>query len=102
MHACFEALDGPGAKFLTCHKISCHDIYDMNYNEKLKELTEKFILEMESLKSKNQLLKIEKEKEDNRRKISLLEAGKYVKWVIDTPRDVNLHYIALDPIQTGE
>ena len=36
---------------------------DMNYNEKLKELTEKFILEMESLKSKNQLLKIEKEKD---------------------------------------
>ena len=34
----------------------------MNYNEKLKELTEKFILEMESLKSKNQLLKIDKEK----------------------------------------
>ena len=29
----------------------------MNYNEKIKELTEKFIQEMESLKSKNQLLK---------------------------------------------
>ena len=39
---------------------------DMNYNEKLKELTEKFILEMESLKSKNQLLKIDKEKESAR------------------------------------
>ena len=39
---------------------------DMNYNEKLKELTEKFILEMESLKSKNQLLKIEKEKDSAR------------------------------------
>ena len=38
----------------------------MNYNEKLKELTEKFILEMESLKSKNQLLKVEKEKESTR------------------------------------
>ena len=38
----------------------------MNYNEKLKELTEKFILEMESLKSKNQLLKIEKEKDSAR------------------------------------
>ena len=26
---------------------------DMNYNEKIKELTEKFIQEMESLKTKN-------------------------------------------------
>lgn len=38
----------------------------MNYNEKIKELTEKFIQEMESLKSKNQLLKIEKEKDQAR------------------------------------
>ncbi|XP_069498550.1 cilia- and flagella-associated protein 57 [Ambystoma mexicanum] len=37
---------------------------DMNYNEKIKELTEKFIQEMESLKTKNQLLKTEKEKMD--------------------------------------
>ena len=28
---------------------------DMTYNEKMKELTEKFIQEMESLKTKNQL-----------------------------------------------
>ena len=28
---------------------------DMNYNEKMKELTEKFIQEMESLKTKNQV-----------------------------------------------
>ncbi|XP_069083885.1 cilia- and flagella-associated protein 57 [Pleurodeles waltl] len=35
---------------------------DMNYNEKIKELTEKFIQEMESLKTKNQVLKTEKEK----------------------------------------
>jgi hypothetical protein len=27
----------------------------MNYNEKIKELTEKFIQEMESLKTKNQV-----------------------------------------------
>jgi len=32
-------------------------------------------------------------------KISLLEAGKLVKWVIDSPRSYNLHYMALDPIQ---
>ncbi|XP_076813301.1 cilia- and flagella-associated protein 57-like [Clavelina lepadiformis] len=36
---------------------------DMNYNEKIKELTEKFIQEMENLKTKNQVLKTEKEKE---------------------------------------
>lgn len=39
---------------------------DMNYNEKIKELTEKFIQEMESLKIKNQTLKLEKDKEDKR------------------------------------
>ena len=39
---------------------------DMNYNEKIKELTEKFIQEMESLKTKNQTLKLEKDKEDKR------------------------------------
>jgi len=36
---------------------------DMNYNEKIKELTEKFIQEMESLKTKNQVLKTDKDKE---------------------------------------
>jgi len=30
---------------------------DMNYNEKIKELTEKFIQEMEALKTKNQVSK---------------------------------------------
>ena len=37
---------------------------DMSYNEKIKELTEKFIQEMESLKTKNQVLKTEKDKEE--------------------------------------
>ncbi|XP_059110839.1 LOW QUALITY PROTEIN: cilia- and flagella-associated protein 57 [Peromyscus eremicus] len=37
---------------------------DMNYSEKIKELTDKFIQEMESLKTKNQVLKTEKEKQD--------------------------------------
>ena len=37
---------------------------DMNYNERIKELTEKFIQEMESLKTKNQVLKTEKDKEE--------------------------------------
>jgi len=36
---------------------------DMNYNEKIKELTEKFIQEMENLKTKNQVLKTERDKE---------------------------------------
>ncbi|VDP24511.1 unnamed protein product [Schistosoma mattheei] len=38
---------------------------DMNYNERIKELTEKFIQEMETLKTKNQLLKLDKEHNDN-------------------------------------
>ncbi|XP_024200849.1 cilia- and flagella-associated protein 57 isoform X8 [Pan troglodytes] len=37
---------------------------DMNYSEKIKELTDKFIQEMESLKTKNQVLRTEKEKQD--------------------------------------
>ncbi|KAM4721643.1 cilia- and flagella-associated protein 57 [Rhinophrynus dorsalis] len=37
---------------------------DMNYNEKLKELTEKFIQEMEVLKTTNQILKADKEKQE--------------------------------------
>ena len=37
---------------------------DMNYNDKIKELTEKFIQEMESLKTKNQVLKTDKDKEE--------------------------------------
>lgn len=39
-------------------------------------------------------------KRDNKNKISLLEAGRLVKWVIDSPRSMNLHYLAVDPIQT--
>ncbi|XP_038649881.1 cilia- and flagella-associated protein 57 [Scyliorhinus canicula] len=35
---------------------------DMNYSDKIKELTEKFIQEMESLKTKNQVLKTDKDK----------------------------------------
>ncbi|XP_075472167.1 cilia- and flagella-associated protein 57 isoform X2 [Ascaphus truei] len=37
---------------------------DMNYNEKLKELTEKFIQEMEVLKTTNQILRGDSEKHD--------------------------------------
>ncbi|KAE8609814.1 hypothetical protein XENTR_v10011917 [Xenopus tropicalis] len=37
---------------------------DMNYNEKLKELTEKFIQEMEVLKTTNQILKTDSERQD--------------------------------------
>ncbi|KAF5923274.1 hypothetical protein HPG69_012364, partial [Diceros bicornis minor] len=37
---------------------------DMNYSEKIKELTDKFIQEMESLKTKNQVLRTEKDKQD--------------------------------------
>ncbi|KAM4872713.1 cilia- and flagella-associated protein 57 isoform 2-T3 [Thomomys bottae] len=37
---------------------------DLNYSEKIKELTDKFIQEMEALKTKNQVLKTEKERQD--------------------------------------
>ncbi|GAB1610641.1 cilia- and flagella-associated protein 57-like, partial [Argonauta hians] len=40
---------------------------DMNYNEKIKELTDKFIQEMESLKAKNQNLKTDQEKQEVKR-----------------------------------
>ncbi|XP_071508423.1 cilia- and flagella-associated protein 57-like [Diadema antillarum] len=46
---------------------------DMNYNEKIKELTEKFIQEMESLKTKNQVLKTEKDKEEAKHDEELAE-----------------------------
>ncbi|XP_061488605.1 cilia- and flagella-associated protein 57 isoform X1 [Rhineura floridana] len=46
---------------------------DMNYNEKIKELTEKFIQEMESLKTKNQVLKAEKEKQEVQHQEQLTE-----------------------------
>lgn len=46
---------------------------DMNYNEKIKELTEKFIQEMESLKTKNQVLKTDKEKEEAKHEEELQE-----------------------------
>jgi hypothetical protein len=46
---------------------------DMNYNEKIKELTEKFIQEMESLKTKNQVLKTEKDKEESKHDEELSE-----------------------------
>ncbi|XP_066125551.1 cilia- and flagella-associated protein 57 isoform X2 [Saccopteryx bilineata] len=37
---------------------------DMNYTEKIKDLTDKFLQEMEFLKTKNQVLRTEKEKQD--------------------------------------
>jgi WD40 repeat protein len=39
---------------------------DMNYNEKIKDLTDKFIQEIESLKAKNENLKTEKERQEAR------------------------------------
>ncbi|XP_044157486.1 cilia- and flagella-associated protein 57 [Bufo gargarizans] len=46
---------------------------DMNYNEKLKELTEKFIQEMEVLKTTNQVLKAEAEKQELKHQDELAE-----------------------------
>ncbi|CDS41242.1 WD repeat containing protein 65 [Echinococcus multilocularis] len=39
---------------------------DMNYSERIKELTEKFIKEMEALRVKNQTLQLEKDREEAR------------------------------------
>ena len=47
-----------------------------------------------------QLASATQKQKSNNKKISLLDAGKLVKWVIDSPRDMNFHYIAVDPIQT--
>jgi len=46
---------------------------DMTYNEKMKELTEKFIQEMESLKTKNQVLKTDKDKEESKHEEEMAE-----------------------------
>ena len=46
---------------------------DMNYNEKIKELTEKFIQEMESLKTKNQVLRTDKDKEGTKHEEGVAE-----------------------------
>ncbi|XP_038622165.1 cilia- and flagella-associated protein 57 [Tachyglossus aculeatus] len=69
---------------------------DMNYTEKIKELTEKFIQEMESLKTKNQVLKTEKEKQETqhheqvcemlekqRRELQDLECGNSQKLLLE-------------------
>jgi NAD(P)-dependent dehydrogenase (short-subunit alcohol dehydrogenase family) len=37
---------------------------------------------------------------DSRQKIDLVEAAKVIKWIIESPAEYNLHYVALDPIQT--
>ena len=44
----------------------------------------------------------QKERKDNRKKISLEQAGQFVKWVIDSPTDINIHYMAMDPIQRDQ
>ena len=44
--------------------------------------------------------KSQQNRQDGRKKISLVEAGKFVQWVINSPKTLNIHYIALDPIQT--
>ncbi|KAK2860815.1 hypothetical protein Q7C36_004981 [Tachysurus vachellii] len=44
---------------------------DMNYNEKIKELTEKFIQQIESLTNQNQVLESEKEKQEITHQVAL-------------------------------
>jgi hypothetical protein len=40
-----------------------------------------------------------KVQKNNVNKISLTQAASIVKWVIDSPTNMNVHYIAVDPIQ---
>ncbi|XP_076149428.1 cilia- and flagella-associated protein 57-like [Alosa pseudoharengus] len=48
---------------------------DMNYNDKIKELSEKLIHEIESLKTKNQVLKTDMEKQDMGHRELMVEAN---------------------------
>lgn len=77
---------------------------DMNYSERIKELTEKFIKEMESLKIKNQSLRLEKDKEEAKHGEQLqeimdvhakelldLELNSNHLLVVETEKNVELH-----------
>ena len=68
---------------------------DMNYNEKIKELTEKFIQEMESLKTKNQVLKTEKDKEEAKHEEEL---GELMEKHAKELQDLGKYDLALDQI----
>jgi len=37
---------------------------------------------------------------DGKVKIDLKQAGEYIKWIMEQPANINLHYLALDPVQT--
>ena len=79
---------------------------DMNYNEKIKELTEKFIQEMESLKTKNQVLKTEKDKEEAKHEEELSELmEKHAKELQDLESANNqklmLEYEKFQELQVG-
>lgn len=43
----------------------------------------------------------QKQRDDLREKIDLVDAARILKWIIDTPPSYNLHYLSLDPIQTN-
>ena len=36
---------------------------------------------------------------DGKVKIDLKKAGEYIKWIMEQPANINLHYLALDPVQ---
>jgi cilia- and flagella-associated protein 57 len=57
---------------------------EMSNTEKMKELTEKFIQEMEALKTKNQVLKTEKEKSDAKHENEILNLHeKHTKEILE-------------------
>ncbi|XP_032825748.2 cilia- and flagella-associated protein 57 [Petromyzon marinus] len=58
---------------------------DMTYQEKVRELTDKFVHEMEALKTKNQVLKVERERDAARHTQELTElAQKHAQQLHDT------------------
>ncbi|XP_060606574.1 cilia- and flagella-associated protein 57-like [Ruditapes philippinarum] len=70
---------------------------DMNYNEKIKELTEKFIQEMESLKTKNQVLKTDKDKEEAKHEEEMAELmEKHSKKMIFCKKSANNQKLMLE------
>lgn len=68
---------------------------DMNYNDKIKELTEKFIQEMESLKTKNQVLKTDKDKEEAKHEEKTAEL---MEKQINETRELGTSDISLDTL----
>ncbi|KAG9471587.1 hypothetical protein GDO78_014121 [Eleutherodactylus coqui] len=69
---------------------------DMNYNEKLKELTEKFIQEMEVLKTTNQVLKADAERQGLKHQDELAEVMEIHSRELQDLETANNHKLLLE------